>query len=52
MSVTEAKLKSIAPWFGGKRTMAPAIAAELGAHGSRKAEAPEILIINGPSYAS
>ncbi len=26
------KLKAIAPWFGGKRTMAPRIAAELGEH--------------------
>jgi len=28
----EAKLKAIAPWFGGKRTMAPLIARELGPH--------------------
>ncbi len=26
------KIKAIAPWFGGKRTMAPAIARELGKH--------------------
>ncbi len=28
----EGKIKAIAPWFGGKRTMAPAIVAELGKH--------------------
>lgn len=27
-----AKIKAIAPWFGGKRTLAPAIVAELGKH--------------------
>lgn len=27
------KIKAIAPWFGGKRTMAPAIVQELGKHG-------------------
>jgi DNA adenine methylase len=27
-----AKIKAIAPWFGGKRTMAPSIVAELGKH--------------------
>lgn len=27
-----ANIKAIAPWFGGKRTMAPAIVAELGKH--------------------
>lgn len=27
-----AKIKAIAPWFGGKRTMAPAIVTELGKH--------------------
>jgi hypothetical protein len=32
-SMGEMKIRSIAPWFGGKRTMAP-----------------EVLIINGPSY--
>ena len=26
------KIKAIAPWFGGKRAMAPAIVAELGKH--------------------
>lgn len=30
----EAKIKAIAPWFGGKRTMAPAICTELGKHAS------------------
>lgn len=29
----EAKIGAIAPWFGGKRTMAPAIVTELGKHG-------------------
>lgn len=28
----EAKIKAIAPWFGGKRTMAPLIVRELGKH--------------------
>lgn len=28
----EAKIKAIAPWFGGKRTLAPEIVAELGEH--------------------
>ena len=28
----EMKIKAIAPWFGGKRTLAPAIVAELGPH--------------------
>jgi len=28
----EMKIKAIAPWFGGKRTMAPAIVKELGKH--------------------
>lgn len=28
----EMKIKSIAPWFGGKRSMAPAIVAEMGKH--------------------
>lgn len=28
----EMKIKAIAPWFGGKRTLAPAIVAELGKH--------------------
>lgn len=28
----EAKIKAIAPWFGGKRTMAPLIVTELGKH--------------------
>ena len=31
--MTTAKIKAIAPWFGGKRTMAPAIVQELGKHG-------------------
>lgn len=30
--VAEMKIKAIAPWFGGKRTLAPRIAAELGKH--------------------
>ena len=29
---TEAKIKAIAPWFGGKRTLAPVIVEELGPH--------------------
>jgi DNA adenine methylase len=29
---TEAKVKAITPWFGGKRTMAPEIVRELGKH--------------------
>jgi len=29
---TDAKIKAIAPWFGGKRTMAPLIVQELGKH--------------------
>ncbi len=28
------KIKAIAPWFGGKRTMAPTIVEELGPHNS------------------
>lgn len=31
-TMAEAKIKAIAPWFGGKRTMAPAIVRELGKH--------------------
>lgn len=31
--IDEAKVKAIAPWFGGKRTMAADIVEELGAHG-------------------
>lgn len=31
--MSEAKIKAIAPWFGGKRSMAPAIVTELGKHG-------------------
>jgi len=31
--MSNAKIKAIAPWFGGKRTLAPAIVAELGKHG-------------------
>ena len=31
-STTEMKIKAIAPWFGGKRTLAPRIVAELGPH--------------------
>lgn len=30
--MTEAKIKAIAPWFGGKRTLAERIVAELGKH--------------------
>jgi len=30
--MAEAKIKAIAPWFGGKRTLAPRIVAELGPH--------------------
>jgi DNA adenine methylase len=30
--VTDARIKAIAPWFGGKRTMAPVIVQELGKH--------------------
>lgn len=30
--MVEAKIKAIAPWFGGKRTLAPAIVQELGEH--------------------
>lgn len=30
--MSEAKIKAIAPWFGGKRTMAPDIVQELGPH--------------------
>lgn len=30
--MTDAKIKAIAPWFGGKRTMAPLIVQELGKH--------------------
>lgn len=30
--MSDMKVKAIAPWFGGKRTMAPEIAAELGPH--------------------
>lgn len=30
--MAEMKIKAIAPWFGGKRTLAPAIVAELGPH--------------------
>jgi DNA adenine methylase len=30
--MSEAKIKAIAPWFGGKRTLAPAIVVELGQH--------------------
>ena len=62
------QVKSIAPWFGGKRTMAPAIVRELyrgwtfvdhtrlktlhvqNGDGQTK-NAPEVLIINGKSYA-
>ena len=29
---TQAKIKAIAPWFGGKRSMAPMIADVLGDH--------------------
>ncbi len=32
MSTSNMKVKAIAPWFGGKRTMAPAIVEELGNH--------------------
>jgi DNA adenine methylase len=31
--MVEAKIKAIAPWFGGKRTLAPLIVQELGKHG-------------------
>jgi DNA adenine methylase len=31
--VADAKVLAIAPWFGGKRTMAPEIVAQLGPHG-------------------
>jgi DNA adenine methylase len=31
-TATEAKIKAIAPWFGGKRTLAPKIVQELGPH--------------------
>lgn len=31
--MTDMKVKAVAPWFGGKRTMAPEIVAELGPHG-------------------
>lgn len=30
--MTEMKIKALAPWFGGKRTLAPRIVAELGKH--------------------
>ena len=30
--VTDAKIKGLLPWFGGKRTLAPAIVKELGKH--------------------
>lgn len=33
MTTTTMKVSAIAPWFGGKRTMAPLIVAELGRHG-------------------
>lgn len=47
------KIKAIAPWFGGKRTMAPDIVKELGQHkrGASPKEAQEVLIINGTSFA-
>lgn len=32
MGVSEAKIKAIAPWFGGKRTLAPIVVEELGDH--------------------
>lgn len=32
MNTTEPKIKAIAPWFGGKRTLAPTIVRELGPH--------------------
>jgi len=32
MSTTQPKITAIAPWFGGKRTLAPAIVQELGKH--------------------
>lgn len=32
MMASDMKIKAIAPWFGGKRTMAPLVATELGAH--------------------
>lgn len=32
-TIEQPKIRAIAPWFGGKRTMAPAIVAELGKHG-------------------
>lgn len=31
-TVQEGKIKAIAPWFGGKRTLAPAVVKELGKH--------------------
>lgn len=31
--MTEMKVKALAPWFGGKRTLAPLIVQELGKHG-------------------
>lgn len=31
-AIPEAKIKAICPWFGGKRTLAPRIVAELGKH--------------------
>jgi DNA adenine methylase len=30
--IDDMPIKAIAPWFGGKRTLAPRITAELGAH--------------------
>ncbi len=34
MSTEEMKITALAPWFGGKRTLAPRIVAELGPHHS------------------
>lgn len=32
MTIPDMKIRALAPWFGGKRTMAPDIVAELGTH--------------------
>lgn len=32
MTTADMKVKALAPWFGGKRTLAPRVIAELGEH--------------------
>ena len=53
--MTNAAIRSIAPWYGAKRTIASWIVEELGSHGAYWEPfcgSMAVLLINGPSFAA